>query len=394
MKRIATIVAVILGVITLFVVTWQLRRIVVLFIISLTIAGVAREPTEPTRKRRIPSRFATALVYAIGVLGLIGLIYALSLPLSHEVQQMAQDMNTVYGRLQRQWLTGQGFGSVLTSRLPSADQLAAFLGGNDGTTSLATTAIEFTGNLVENISELLISIILSMYWATDEIRFERLWLSLLPGEQRARARKVWRSLESGVGSYIRSELVQSFLAGVALTLGFELLGLHYPFLWALFVALAWFMPLVGGLVAVIPLWLVSSLNNGPVLATIAVLYTVAVLVVMEFFVEKRLYTRDRYAKVLVLVVMVALVDSFGLIGLLVAPIAATAIQIGLNELMATPTPTRIELTPATSAADISILRKRLDEVQALIHGSEAPSSLRMVNMAERLDDLLEKTEKI
>lgn len=394
MKRIATIVAVILGVITLFVVTWQLRRIVVLFIISLTIAGVARAPIESLMKRRIPRGFATAIVYAIGVLGLIGLIYALSLPLSHEVQQMAQDMNTVYGRLQRQWLTGQGFGSVLTSRLPSADQLAAFLGGNDGTTSLATTAIEFTGNLVENISELLISIILSMYWATDEIRFERLWLSLLPGEQRARARKVWRSLESGVGSYIRSELVQSFLAGVALTLGFELLGLHYPFLWALFVALAWFMPLVGGLVAVIPLWLVSSLNNGPVLATIAVLYTVAVLVVMEFFVEKRLYTRDRYAKVLVLVVMVALVDAFGLIGLLVAPIAATAIQIGLNELMATPTPTRIELTPATSAADISILRKRLDEVQALIHGSEAPSSLRMVNMAERLDDLLEKTEKI
>ncbi len=394
MKRVASIVAVILCVITLLVIAWELQRILLLFIISLTIAAVARAPIEFLMKRGIPRAFATGIVYALGVLSLFGLFYFISIPLGTELQQMSKDMATVYGRLERRWQTGQGFGAFLTQRLPSADQFAAFIGGGSDKGSLASTAIEFTSNLVANVSELLISIILSMYWATDEIRFERLWLSLLPGEQRTRARNVWRALESGVGAYIRSELLQSLLSGAVLAIGFRLLNLHYPFLWALFVALAWFIPLVGGLVAVIPLWLVSSLTVGPLLATVAVLYTIVILVIMEFFVEKRLYTRDRYAKVLVLVVMVALVDAFGLIGLLVAPIAATAIQIGLNELMAAPTPTRIELGPATAAADISNLRTRLGEVEALIHGLETPSSLRMVNMAERLDGLLKKTEKI
>jgi predicted PurR-regulated permease PerM len=393
MKRVASIVAVILAVITLFVVIWQLRQIVLLFIISLTIAATVRAPIDFLMKRRIPRAFATAIVYAIGVIGLFGLLYGLSLPLTNELQQMSQDVTKVYGQLQGRWQTGHSFGAFLAARLPSADQFTAFISGGSDTTSLAEAAIVFTSHLVKNISELLISIILSMYWTTDEVHFERLWLSLLPGEQRVRARNAWHSLESGVGAYVRSELIQSLLAGVALSIGFRLLGLHYPVLWALFVALTWLIPLVGGLIAVIPLWLIASMNGGPLIAIATVFYTVAVLVVMEFFVEKRLYTRDRYAKVLVLLVMVALVDAFGLVGLLVAPIVATAIQIAVNELLAAPT--RTEVSPATAAIDMSTLRARLEEVQTLIHRVEAPSSaLRIANMAERLEGLLEKAEKI
>jgi len=87
MKRIASTVAIILGVITLFIVTWQLRRIVLLFIISLTLAAVVRAPIDFLMKRRIPRAFATGIVYAVGVIGLIGLFYTISLPLAHEFQQ-------------------------------------------------------------------------------------------------------------------------------------------------------------------------------------------------------------------------------------------------------------------------------------------------------------------
>ena len=62
MKRIAAIVAVTLGIITLFVVTWQLRQIVLLFIISLTLAAVARAPIDFLIKRRIPRALAKSRV--------------------------------------------------------------------------------------------------------------------------------------------------------------------------------------------------------------------------------------------------------------------------------------------------------------------------------------------
>ncbi|MFN8489379.1 MAG: AI-2E family transporter [Caldilineaceae bacterium] len=388
MKRVATIAAVILTVITLLIVLWELERIVLLFILSLTIAATVRAPIDALMNRGLSRAVATAIVYFIAVLGLAGLIYTIGSPLANELERAVKDVTTAYSRLQAGWLGGPRLRPLL-SNLPTADQFTAFMTGGQDTSSLAQAALTFSSTLVEGVSEVLIAIILSMYWTTDELRFERLWLSLLPSERRARARNAWRVLEAGVGAYIRSELLQSLLAGILLALGFRWLGLHYPVTWALYIALAWLIPLVGALVAIIPLGLVAALNVNPLVALLAILYTLAILIIMEFGVEPRLYTRDRYAKVLVLLVMLAMVDVFGLFGLLIAPIVATAIQIMLNALVATTAPAT---APTAQTIDVSALQARLHEVRALVDQTETAASPRIANMTERLDALLKKAE--
>lgn len=401
MKRVATTVAIILAIITLLLISWQLRRIVLLFIISLALAATARAPLDFLMKRGIPRAYATAIVYMVGIVGLLGFIYGLSLPLASELEQISRDAAALYRRIETTWHTNNSLVSTLAAHLPTPEQFATFMTGGDKT-NIAQTALHFTGTLLENISEFLIALILSMYWITDELRFERLWLSLLPGEQRARARNAWRALEDGVGSYIRSEVFQSLLAGAILVVGYWLLRVHYPFLWSLIVALAWLIPLVGSLIALVPLWLIASLNVGPLIATSAVIFTALVLAVMEFFVETRLYTRDRYGKVLVLLVMLALVDAFGFIGLLVAPIVATAIQIILNEIFAPSTllVSEVRTVPATPAAakatslNVAALRTRLDEVRTLSTRMDDAAAAPINNMTQRLEGLLEKAENI
>ncbi len=54
---------------------------------------------------------------------------------------------------------------------------------------------------------------------------------------------------------------------------------------------------------------------------------------MEFYLEPRLYTRTRYWRVLVLLIMLAMTDAFGLLGLLASPPLATALQIWINNLL-------------------------------------------------------------
>ena len=259
MKRVASIVAIILTVITLLIVTWELRRIVVLFILSLGLAATARAPIDWWMARNLPRAYATAIVYGVTFVVLVGLLYAISVPLANEMERLVHDITAQYGRLQASGNANRF--APLLARLPTSDQVAAFLAGGE-TGSIAQTALDFTSTLVENVSEILIAIVLSMYWTTDELRFERLWLSLLPAEKRVRARNAWRSLESGVGAYIRSELLQSLLAGLLLFAGFWLLGLHYPVMWALLAALAWLIPLVGAFLAVLPLGLIASVNVG------------------------------------------------------------------------------------------------------------------------------------
>ncbi|MEZ4620432.1 MAG: AI-2E family transporter [Caldilineaceae bacterium] len=269
---------------------------------------------------------------------------------------------------------------------------------NDHLAELAQTAVSFTQSLTNIASQLLLRSFLSIYWTADRLRFERLWLSLLPTEQRIHARAIWRRLEDGVGAYTRSELTQSILAGGLLTVGYWLLGIPYPFLLALQVALAWLIPLVGGLIAMIPLLLVAWLYGISPILLGAIFLTVAVLALMEFGVERMLYHDSRYQRVLVLLVMIALVDVYGVLGLLIAPFLATAIQIFLSKLMATISTNKPIAISQSIQTDLSTLQERLQEVQSALHQDEAteqaPTTKRLSNLTARLSTLLEETAAI
>jgi hypothetical protein len=157
------------------------------------------------------------------------------------------------------------------------------------------SVLGFTLSFFDIFAELGIVLILSLYWAVDRARFERLWLSALPVPSRATARDVWISVESGVGAYLRSEVLQSFLAGWMLGVGYWMLGLPYPVMLAVFGALAWMIPWIGGLIALAAVVVLGwSAGAGPIVLASA--YTVAVFVFLEKLVEPRLLDRVSSAR--------------------------------------------------------------------------------------------------
>jgi predicted PurR-regulated permease PerM len=248
--------------------------------------------------------------------------------------------------------------------------------------------LTLTQNIGAVVGQFFLAMVLSIYWTADQVRFERFWLSLFPAGQRPHAREVWYALESQVGAYIRSEVVQSVIAGLLLAPGFWLMGIDYPVLWALLISLAWLIPLVGGFIFLIPLWLMAWASDGAVTATASVLYTVAVLTFMEFFIERRLYTQTRYTHVLVILVMLMLTSAFGLVGLLLAPVLATAIEIVLAKLADTTSRATVE---STAEIDVSALQARLGEIRQSVSTLGTPSTLRLANIVDRLEDLVTQT---
>jgi putative permease len=128
--------------------------------------------------------------------------------------------------------------------------------------------------------------------------------------------------------------------------------------------------------------------TNPTLAAIATLYTFAVFALLEFGVERKLYPRERYGSVLVLLITLVMVEALGMIGLLIAPPIAAAIQIALTEWLR-PAPV---VTEATSQ-DVSIaaLKTRLAEAQTKLNQLEQPSP-RTQNLMTRLNELIEKAE--
>ena len=232
----------------------------------------------------------------------------------------------------------------------------------------------------------LLVVVISLYWAADKLRIERLLLSLIASEQRTRARTTWREIESGLGAYLRSEVAQSLLAGALLTVCFLLLGVRYPITQALLASLAWLLPLVGGVLAVIPVLLIG-LFISPLTAVLATLVTLTVFAFLEFVVERKLYPRERYGSVLVLLITLIMVEALGVAGLLVAPPLAAAMQIALTEWLR-PVPVVAEAQPDVS---LERLKVRLAEVQARLDQVEMPAP-RTQNLLARLTQLVAKVE--
>ncbi len=173
---------------------------------------------------------------------------------------------------------------------------------------------------------------------------------------------------------------------MALGIGYWLLGSPYPALLAVTGAIAWMIPVVGGVLALI-LPLMLGLLSSPQLAVMSVLYTILVLVVLQVSVEPRLFKIKQDNPLLTFVILLAMADAFGLLGIIVAPPVSVILQ-SLWRLLVH------ENVAPEIVVHISDLKERHAQLQASIEQMDGPPPPLVVSSMERLTGLLEKAEPI
>jgi putative permease len=365
-------------------VSWELRSVFLLFFGSLVIAATVEGPVAWLVARGWPHTLALALVYLMMIGGLAALMVLVVIPMLAEIDPLLESLVLLYGQLQAQLLGQATSERSWIYQLPSTEVLAAAMAGGEAST-LLQNVLGITQSLGRLVTEFLLAVVLSIYWSVDSSRFERLWLSLLLPEQRTKTRSFWRRLQSDAGAYIRSEIVQTVLAIALFAGGFVLLGISAPFTLALIAGLAWLVPLIGGALALIPVAIVAW-TTGPAAAVIAVLYTVAIFLLLEYLVQPRLYTGGRYWGVLLILVMLVTSSLWGILGLLVAPLLALVLQLGINELLNPPG------SRPVAAPDLTALQDRLLQVRSQLAASAAPS-VRTAALVERLEQLIQQVQR-
>lgn len=299
-----------------------------------------------------------------------------------EFQQLTKDLTGGYEQLIAQWPKGTPFQQSLAQRLPAASDLYAAITGAQGGT-LLQTALGFTLGSFDVLGQLLISLVISIYWSTDQEHFKRLWVSLLPVEMRARARDIWQNIELGMGGYLRSQLIQSVLALILLGITYHLLGLKYAAALALIGTIGWLIPWVGVLLAVIPAVLVG-LSMSLILGVLTAVLTIAVFAFLEFVIEPRLFNRRNFSSLLVVIVVLVLLDQFGLIGILIAPPLAAVIQIFASQLFRSTIPASTLLL----SQPISALQERLSTIQSGLATQTEATTPEITNLMARLTQLI------
>jgi predicted PurR-regulated permease PerM len=208
-------------------VAWEFRNVVVYVLISLMLSAALR----PLINRLVGRGFVVGVTW-IGlywmVLGGFGFLLFLTVRTAMiEIQQLAQNMSALNAWTLPIWLQGTSFQQTVVARLPTPNMVFEAFTGNQGRLVMPAL-LGFAQGIGDVVTGVIIILFLSVYWSLSQIHFERLWLSLLPSGLRKQARGIWRTIEPNIGAYIRSEVIQSLLAGLLLGLGYWLLGSPLP----------------------------------------------------------------------------------------------------------------------------------------------------------------------
>ena len=385
MKQLVVIGTAVMTTLLALAVLWQFRIVVVYVLISLALAATVRPFVKDWTRRRLVMRLVLVLLYTVSLCGFGILIFHVGRFVVSDIQQFAQTLSVQGAWVLPPWLEGSSFQNTLVAWLPTPDKIFEAITGEQGQLVLPAV-LNLTEGIGGIVSGVFLVLFLSIYWSINQVHFERLWLSLLPSEQRKQARGAWRTIEPDLGAYIRSEIVQSLLAFVLLGLGYWLLGSEYPVLMALIGALAWLIPVVGAPLAVI-LPLMMGLLTSVQLSLFTTLYTLVVLIALQVWVEPRLFKRKWDNPILTLVILLAMADAFGLIGILVAPPLSAVCQILWNLLVSN----RLD---SGAAVQISDLKERQAHLWTVIKEFKEQPPLLVLSSMERLANLLEKAEPI
>ena len=391
LKRVITSTALVLATMTVLFVLFRLASVVLLFMVSLIVAAALRRSILGLERRRVPRSAAILLWYAV-IIGLIAAgVIILGRTLQNELTFGSNTLPRLYDALLTRWkVDGAAWQQSIANRLPNTTALLQAFGESDPA-DVGFRLLGVTSGVVNVVISLVGILTLTFYWLADQERFERLWLTLLPVNQRAVARGTWRTIETEVGAYVRSEAAQFVLTLTLLWAGFQAVGLPYATILALYASFAQLIPWIGVPLTLLPLVALAFIA-APLPVALAAVIVIVVGLAMELLVEPYMSEGAGAHPIVVVVSLLVMADAAGLLGMIVAlPLAAT-LQVTVLALLRASSTAR-DATADPEFAQLQELRGRAE----LLHRElpvDSDQRRALEGLLGRLDALLNRTEGI
>jgi predicted PurR-regulated permease PerM len=216
--------------------------------------------------------WAVAIVLGWASVVFVALAFLFGHPLVNGLTHLAQQLPTIV----RDAAAGRGWVGQLARRFhlehwvsvnaPKLETLG---------TSLAKPALSFGKGAASVFGTVLTIFALALLLLLEGPKMRAGLLGAMSPPRAERYARIAREINQSVTGYVVGDLLTSLIAGVVVFATLAVLGLPFPLLWALWVALVDFLPMVGGALAGIPTVLFAvahSLTDGIVTAVAFIAY--------------------------------------------------------------------------------------------------------------------------
>ncbi len=271
LRAILTTVGVVVTVYLAGKVVDRLRAVILLMVVAGFIA-LLLNPLVIVLQRFVKRRgVAVALVTLIALLAFAGLALAFGLPLVNGINHLTDSLPAYVTRVEQ----GKGWLGRLVTRyhvqawvVHNAPKMATY--GKD----LTTPVLALGKGALSIMIELLTIFVLVILLLVEGSKMRNGILGLMSPEHAARYSRIATEVNRSVAGFMLGNIATSLIAGIVIFVTLLALGVPFPFLWALWVALVDFLPMVGGALAGIPVVLFALTDS-----VTAALITLAVFLI-------------------------------------------------------------------------------------------------------------------
>ena len=264
---ITTIVATVLVVIVVLdlnalavLLLWVLRRVILFAVVAGFLTLLLSPPVRMLERRGLSRGAASVVVFLAAVLAFGGLVYLFSAPVITGVTRLLRDLPTLVKQAEH------GRGSI--GRLITTLHLQQWVNTNapklasDITKSLKPAqALSVGAAAFSTVISLTTIAVLCFFTLLEAPRLGRGLLGLLSPDRADRVSRVSREVARSVSGYMFGNALTSLIAGVVVLVTLLVLGVPFPLLLGVWVALVDLLPLVGGLLAGVPVVIVALLHS-------------------------------------------------------------------------------------------------------------------------------------
>lgn len=312
--------------------------------VAILIASALRPPIERLKRWGFSQGAAIATVYGILLISSLALLLLVLPPIINDFSRYLSNDMLLVNRIDngQRWI--ERTLTDITGRTVdlgfSRDEIAEVV--DDFIRRIEVTAPTLIGDVGGFLGDLVLIIVMGIYWVTSRTRAEEFLVDLLPMGRQAQARAILDEIEVGLGGYVRGlVLVSVIVGGLSFVCMFAVDALGIARIpnaasLAFFYGLATAVPIIGGLIGVVAATGLAFLTSPA--AGVAVLIITFLLQQLEnYYVSPRIMSSStKFDEILVIVFIAAGFTLNGLMGGLIAiPLAATA-AILLNHLVILP----------------------------------------------------------
>jgi predicted PurR-regulated permease PerM len=253
---------------------YRLRDIVLLMVLGGFIT-LLLDPLVVTLQRRVVHRrgYAVAIVTLLAIVAFIALGFAFGYPLVHGLTHLAESLPKDVKQAEQ----GHGWIGHLVKRYHveswvqrNSPKLISFAEG------LTKPVLSVGKGAVSVLLSLVALFIFVLLLLLEAPKLRAGILSVMSPHAAARWERLGGDITRSVSGYMAGNLATSLIAGVVVFVTLTLLDVPFALLWALWVALVDFLPMVGGAIAGIPTVLFAfthSVVAGIVTAVVFIVYT-------------------------------------------------------------------------------------------------------------------------